>query len=323
MKLTMRSYQDEDDFWRIRNFLREIFVLNGRLEYSWHVARLDYWRWHFIMTCQETGPVDAETTLWETETGQIGAVLHPICHDEVRLHVHPELRTPALEEEMIAYAEDIHSDWTRDGQRILYLPVFQEDALRREAVVRRGFEQRPGWGNHWRRDLDAPLPEVPVPSGYVVRSMGPEREHPARSWASWRAFHSDEPDSNYDGDFSWFRNIQSAPLYRRDLDIVAEAPGGEIAAFCTIYYDDTTRSAVTVLVGTATEHWRQGVGKAVLVEGLRRLKHLGCTRVFSTAHDAAANALYGSVMQTHMVTDTWVKVWRPDARQMALYGGSE
>jgi mycothiol synthase len=98
-------------------------------------------------------------------------------------------------------------------------------------------------------------------------------------------------------------------LYRRDLDVVASAPDGSIAAFCTIFYDDYTRSAVTVLVGVAAEHWRRGLGKAVMTEGLKRLQQLGCTRVFSTAHDAAADALYGSVLREQKVTDTWIKTW--------------
>ena len=42
MKLTMRSCKTEDDFWRIRNFLREVFLLSDRLEHIWHVARLDH-----------------------------------------------------------------------------------------------------------------------------------------------------------------------------------------------------------------------------------------------------------------------------------------
>ena len=34
MKQTMRMYQDEDDYWRIREFLRQVFLLNGRRELS-------------------------------------------------------------------------------------------------------------------------------------------------------------------------------------------------------------------------------------------------------------------------------------------------
>ena len=120
---------------------------------------------------------------------------------------------------------------------------------------------------------------------------------------------SDEPDANYDGDYSWYKNVQSSPLYRRDLDIVAATPDGSIAAFCTCYYDDYTCSAVTVLVGVAAEHWRRGLGKAVVLEGLRRLKKLGCTRVFATANEKPADALYNSVMTDMKVTDTWAKEW--------------
>jgi mycothiol synthase len=97
-------------------------------------------------------------------------------------------------------------------------------------------------------------------------------------------------------------------LYRRDLDVIAVASDGSIASFCTIYYDDYTRSAVTVLVGTAAEHWQRGLGKAVITEGLRRLKEMGCTIVFSTAHEEPADFLYRSVMQEMKVTDTWLKV---------------
>ena len=312
MKLNLRSYQGEDDYFRIRNFLREVFLLNDRLEHSWHVARLDYWRWHFIQTCQSTGPVEQVTTLWETEDGKLAAVLHPIAHDEVRLHVHPAYRCVELEEVMLAIAEEKHSDWTDDRRRILYVPLFEHDTLRRELLIQRGYVQLEGWGHHWRRDLDAPIPDVPVPPGYVIRSMGALDEHPARSWASWRAFHEEEPDENYDGDWSWYQNIQSTPLYRRDLDIVAATQNGEIAAFCTILYDDYTRSAVCVLVGTAAEHWQRGLGKAVMFEGMRRLQKLGCLRALATAHDPPADALYRSVMQNMQMTESWCKIWLPD-----------
>jgi len=53
MQLTMRVYQTEEDYCRIRAFLREVFLLNDRRELSWHVARLDYWRWHGIFTLRK------------------------------------------------------------------------------------------------------------------------------------------------------------------------------------------------------------------------------------------------------------------------------
>ena len=307
MKTTIRKVQTEDDFWRARNFLREVFPLNDRLEHSWHVARLDYWRWHYIKTCNILESMEQGMALWENSDGRIVAVLNHIGGSELRLHVHPHFRSAELENEMLAYAEENYYAVTEDGRRYVYMPIFEDDTKRQEIAQGRGYQKQPGWGHHYRRDLDSPIPDAPIPADYVIRSMGGAEEYPARSWASWRAFHNEEPDSNYDGDYSWYANLQSAPLYRRDLDVIAAAPDGSIAAFCTIYYDDYTRSAVTVLVGTAAEHWRRGLGKAVMTEGLRRLKHLGCTRVFSTAHEEPADALYRSVLKEIKVTDTWLK----------------
>jgi hypothetical protein len=59
--------------------------------------------------------------------------------------------------------------------------------------------------------------DIPAPLGYTLRALGDKTEHPARSWASGKAFHPDEPGENYGGG-TGYRNVQRAPLYRRDLD---------------------------------------------------------------------------------------------------------
>lgn len=307
MKLHNHPCATEDDFWRARNFLREVFPLNNRLEHSWNVARLDYWRWHMIKTCNILPSVESGMAFWENADGKIAAVLNHNSGSELRLHVHPQFRTAELEHEMLAYAEENYFATTDDGRRYVYLPIFEDDIQRQEIAQHCDYKKQPGWGHHYRCDLDSPIPDSPAPDGFVIRSMGLADDYPARSWCSWRAFHNEEPDSNYDGDYSWYTNMQSAPLYRRDLDVVAAAPDGNIAAFCTCFYDDATRSAVTVVVGVAAEHWRRGLGKAVMTEAFRRLQVVGCTRVFSTAHEAPADALYRSMLKEMKLTETWLK----------------
>ena len=78
--------------------------------------------------------------------------------------------------------------------------------------------------------MDQPIPDFGTAKGYTFVSVGDEAELPARSWVSWRAFHPDEPDDKYEG-WEWYRNVQRAPLYCRDLDLVAVAPDGELAGF--------------------------------------------------------------------------------------------
>ncbi len=290
MKPTLRNYRDENDFWRIRQFLREVFVLNGRREHSWHAARWDYLYWHLYRNCGLCDPPEENVSIWETSEGQIAAVMHPIDPEEAFLHIHPAFRTPELEQEMILHAERSFANAHENGTRRIYVPVDEDDAFRKDILRGLGYAGIGEPGYEHTHDLGGTLPSAPTPAGYMIRSMGGEDEHPARSWASWQAFHPDEPDEDYEG-WEWYAKIQSAPLYRRDLDVVAVTGEGQVASFCTSYYDDATRSAVTVLVATAAPHWRRGLGKAVLCEAMRRLERLGCTRVFAKATDAAAEAV--------------------------------
>jgi mycothiol synthase len=306
MKPSMRRYQHEDDYWRIRQFLREVFLLNGRRERSWQVYRFDYWRWHGIENLGH-GCLEEDVFLWETDAGQIAAVLNREGPGEVYLQVHPSRRTPDLEEEMIDVAEEHLPVSRSDGRRRLRVWAAEHGSLRQEILLRRGYTKS-DWPEYQRhRPLSVPIPEVPVPEGYTVRALGDVEELPARSWASWTAFHPDDPDEAYEG-WDWYPNIQRAPLYRQDLDIVAATPDGEIAAFCTVWFDDTTRTGAFEPVGTASAHQRRGLGKAVMCEGLRRLKRMGATLAFVGSYAAPAHALYASVGFTEYdLAEPWAK----------------
>jgi len=119
----------------------------------------------------------------------------------------------------------------------------------------------------------------------------------AGCYASGLAFHPSDIKFAVENrqDVSWYRNIQNAPLYRRDLDMVAITPEGAVAAFCTIWFDDVTRTAYFEPVGTAPAYQRRGLGKAVMCEGLRRLKRMGATLAFVGSYSPPAHALYASV----------------------------
>jgi mycothiol synthase len=308
MELTVRLCQTEDDYWRTRAFLRQVMQLNGLREKCWHVARLDYWRWHVAANCQGRDAIQDVLFLWETVHGQIAGVLNPEGEGDAHLQVHPQLRAPGLEEEMLAVAEE-HLAADRDGERLLTVWVDDRDALLLALLKRRGYSKGKWVEHQWRRDLNASIPAVPVPDGYTVRALGDVDELPARSWASWRGFHPDEPDEDYEG-WEWYLNIQRCPLYRRDLDIVAVAPGGEIASFCTLWYDDVTRSAYIEPVATVPEHLRRGLARATITAGLRRVKGLGATRAFVGGYEPGPNALYASVLSPqHDRSEAWVKRW--------------
>ncbi len=305
---TLRTYRAEADYWRIREFLREVSLIDDRHDYSWDLLRWDYWVWHVNMNICHFNLEDV-VTLWETD-GQIVAMLNPDTPGEAFFQVHPALRSAELFEDMLDIAEAKLPNQKEAGSKELISWVNESDNLFKDILTRRGYTRSKFKAEHMRRRFyTQPVPD-PVPqSGYTVRALGDESELPARSWLSWKVFHPDEPDEKYQG-WEWYKNVQRIPIYNRDLDIVAVAPDGELAAFCTVWVDQVTRTAVFEPVGTHPNHQKRGLGKAVMSEGLRRAEKLGATLATVSSYSDGAHALYNSMGFTEFdLLEPWIKEW--------------
>jgi len=313
MKFSMRPYQDFDDYWQMRQFLRVVMLRNDLRELSWHVARLDYWWWRENINLEKR-ELQEQVFIWRTENGEMAAFLNPEGKGQAFLQVHPDHRAPALLEELVQIAEERLMLTRDDGSRRLEVFVDSEDAALQSILSRRGYKrvddpEESETQHRLRLDGDLPLPEVAP--GYVIRPMGDGLDLLERCYASGLGFHDDDihtARANRD-DPSWYHDIQKAPLYRRDLDLVAAAPDGSIAAFSTFWFDDVTRTAYTEPVATVPAHRRKGLSQALLLSGLHRLKEMGCQVAFVGGYSEAANALYISVFgPEHDVSQPWRKV---------------
>lgn len=301
------AYCDETDYWRIRQFLRHAFLLNGRREWCWSLLRWDYWRWHIHENLHHF-PLSEVVYVWE-DGKQIVAVLNPDNPGEAFLQLHPAHDAASRQCEMLDRAEERLASVDVHGKRRLTVWVHAHDKTRQALVRERGYQKTAVAETLRRRRLDQPVPSVPLAQGYHLRALGDEAELPARSWVSWKAFHPDEPDERYQG-WEWYRNVQRGPLYRRDLDLVVAAPGGERVAFCTVWFDDVTRTAVFEPVGTHPDHQQRGLGKAAMTEGLRRARHLGATLASVSSYGPAAHALYHALGFTDCEwSEAWAREW--------------
>jgi mycothiol synthase len=194
---------------------------------------------------------------------------------------------------MVCVAEERLAVPGGEAGRKIFILANEHDHLRNEILVRRGYV-RDAWVEFQRRrPLSMPIPEAPVAQGYTIRSLGDASELPARSLVSWKTFHPDEPIEKH-GDWSWYYNVQRAPFYRRDLDLVAVAPDGEFAAFCTVWFDDVNRTGAFEPVGTAPAHQRRGLGKSLMCAGLRQLQRSGARMAYVGSYSEGAHALYAS-----------------------------
>jgi ribosomal protein S18 acetylase RimI-like enzyme len=248
-------------------------------------------------------------SLWDAD-GQIVAMLTPDSPGEAFFQVHPAYHEAQLLSEMLDAAEARLPNQKENGKKELIAWVNADDVLHKELLTRRGYVRSMYKAEHMRyRFFTKPTPDSVPQGGYTVRALGDESELPARSWLSWKAFHPDEPDEKYQG-WQWYKNVQRIPLYNRDLDIVAVAPDGELAAFCTVWVDDVTHTAVFEPVGTHPNHQKRGLGKAVMSEGLRRAQKLGATLATVSSYSEAAHALYQSMGFTVFdLLEPWIKEW--------------
>lgn len=313
MKLTMRPYRSEDDYWRMRQFLRDVMLLNDLHQHSWHIARLDYW-WWFAQPDLEKMNLEEVMFFWETEDGEIAAILNPEGKGQAYLQVHPKYRTPELEEEMIGTAEKNLKHPNRDGRQRSLVYANSKDTLRQDILKRHGYQkvERPETSEVIHIfPLSKEITEAKTPEGYTIRALGHGLELLERCYASGLGFHEDDINTARENreDPSWYHHIQNAPLYRRDLDLVAIASDGSVASFCTVWFDDVTRTAYFEPVATVPRHQRRGLGKAVLTEGLKRLKTMGAKIANVSGYSNAANGLYFSVFgEEHDLLQPWEKL---------------
>ncbi len=126
-------------------------------------------------------------------------------------------------------------------------------------------------------DTIGSLPESSLPEGYVLRSMAQENDIELRREVFGRAFNHSDP-SEWPSAFS-YEELQKAPDYRKDLDLYIVGPDGKYVSCCIVWYDEQNKLGVFEPVGTHPEFRRRGLGREVVLEGIRRVANLGAEKV--------------------------------------------
>ncbi len=99
------------------------------------------------------------------------------------------------------------------------------------------------------------------------------------------------------------RNARSLPRaeihpgYDPTLDLVAANPEDEFGSYCICWLVPASKTGLFEPVGTAPDHRRKGLGRAVMLEGMRRLQDFGAEDALITyvGGNEAAARLYESV----------------------------
>ena len=153
------------------------------------------------------------------------------------------------------------------------------------------------------RDLDGDLPPLELPAGYTVQGVHSLEDGRLYAAVSHGAF---RPHDDWEAYWARYARFMASPIYDGECHLFVRSPDGRGAAVCSIWYDEVNGVGLFEPVATHPDFQRRGLGKAVMAEGLRRLKARGMRRAILGTDPAnePAKALYramGFAVACHFV----------------------
>jgi predicted N-acetyltransferase YhbS len=136
-------------------------------------------------------------------------------------------------------------------------------------VMSHGYQLVEGIKGCWSFfEIPDPFPAVKLPAGFKIQSLADEDDLSKLARLIYRGFnHPGEPPADA---VQGTALMQSAPNYRKDLNIVAVAQAGTYTAYGGIWQDHKNKIAYIEPVCTDPDYRRVGLGRAVVFEGIRR-----------------------------------------------------
>jgi len=286
----------------------------------------------------------ADTLLWQDHSGHLaGYALVDRFHNllfQFRQGMPPTVR---IERELLGWAErrllartqaevgaagaasnaDEQAEQAEQAQSAAPLTLDaaaqSEDVARVALLLRNGFVATGEATLHMARSLapSAALPVAPLPPAFTLRPLAGEGEVAAYVAAHQAAYGTQRMTAEQR------LAMLHQPAYRSEIDLVAVAGDGALAAFCVCAYDrqEIARTGQNEgeisIVGVRPEYRGQGLARALIAEGLRRLQALGAQRALLgvSGDNAQAIHVYESLgFQTQYTTRWYAK---PIERQWA------
>lgn len=283
MSVSFRPYAEEPgftpDFHRVHDFLVRI----NRPVVTTENFLWGRWQWmlsHSHLQTQYLGRIGT----WEDDGSMVGLATYETGLGDAWFCVAPGYSH--LKAEMLAYAEEHLS---KDGK--LRAMINDSDAEFQSIAARRGY--RPTQEKECTAVI--PIDEVDLayalPEGFRIVSLADAFDMKKYHRVMWRGFNHGE-DVPETPEHLRSRAVEvSGPHVNLDLKVAVQAPGGEFVSYCGMWYLPGTGHALVEPVATAPAYRMKGLGKAAVLEGVRRCGKLGA----KTAYVGSSQQFYYNI----------------------------
>lgn len=268
MDATVRPYDHARDYEPVSRFLIDAYEPSDYL-LNWVQPRWEYMHAHPFI---ENVPLHL-IAVYEHDGCIVG-----LAHPEDKLTFVYFQRRPGYDQILPAMFD--HADQHFGGpslmlrRNIIGLFINDFDTALQTLASQRGYELLDGYAEGYSKlPLDQPIPRVEMPDGFRLQSLADENDHRKINRCLWRGF-------NHEGEVPPEEAARpgvarGAPNFRKDHTIVAVEPGGEYVAYSGIWHVPENGLAYVEPVATDPDYRRMGLGRAAVLESVRRVQAEG------------------------------------------------
>lgn len=270
MSVEFRNYTDiagiTDDYYKVREF----FVKLSYKEFTF--TRWDWMITHTYLDKSAVGKIG----LWEKDGELVGvATIDCTLGDSFCLTLDGY---QYLKKEMLLYAKKYLG--TPNNFKII---ISDEDVDFQRIAAALGFvgtENKESDAIFW---VDETSMSYELPEGFSVTSMKETYNLFQYGQVLWKGFnHELNGEGAFELTLEYEQAVEAAmrrPNVDLNLKIAVVAANGNFVSYCGMWYDSEAGFAVIEPVATDPEYRKRGMGKAAVLEGIKRVAVLGAKKV--------------------------------------------
>jgi ribosomal protein S18 acetylase RimI-like enzyme len=295
MATQFRNYTNQsgitDDYYKVRAF----FIRLGFAEFTY--TRWDWMTTHGYLDTSAVGKIG----LWEYEGEIVGVATFDCRLGQAFCLAFPEYAY--LKNEILQYASE---NLSKDGE--FGVMIADTDLEFQDIAASLGFVATEEKESDAIFYLDKTSTAYNLPDGFHITSMKETYDLYQYGRVLWKGFnHELKGEGEFQGskeDDQERGEEMIRPNVDLSLKVAVVSPDGNFVSYCGMWYDPEAGYAVIEPVATDPDYRKMGLGKAAVLEGIRRVGELGA----KTALVGSSQQFYYSIgLRPFSTTTLWRK----------------
>lgn len=292
MSAVFRNYNPAplfgDDYYRLRSFLIKLDSCN------YHFGRWDWMITHSYLDKSGLPKIG----LWEENGSVVAAATYDCSLGKAYLLMDNQHKH--LAGEMLLYAKEA---LMKDGKFLVL--ILDGDMELQDIAALHGFHATQDKECDCVYPIDLDKISYSLPDGFSITSMKDRFDLYQYGKVLWKGFNH---EANGEGPFVFKKEDLpereaefKRPNVALELKLAVVAPNGDFVSYCGMWQDSRCENALVEPVATDPAYRKMGLGRAAVLEAIRRCGELGAKQAFV----GSSQQFYYSIGFRPYATSTW------------------